>query len=424
MPVQLPYTYPTLKTGTFQDLLSIVTRAYEGSILEENIVLPRKTPGQRAWLQAPFVALGACLAAAMQAAPADWALRLQDRMFAGLASPRSYAFDPENPALSRARLLAEDVERRTGRAPALLALISHPPVLGELAHLNFELVRHAALALRQIRGASCRPRFVVAVDAFALDSTANHEEGLYAGFMGRYHLGLDRMWLGRPVTSAWLLGQTAWSRMVHRFLRILGRGGEAGMVLAGGVPSTTRVLYAAREWVGDARRAGPLRARPQETLRLLRAHPDFVRFEADGPHGAAIRQNAARMAEAYVMSALAGVYGARDGKGAAASCLEAFGYPQEARAEALARLSSELERQTPYRARFFRLLHGRVLRRGRPIVLLPVVHRVDGGLGVEVRDAWAWLPAARGLEARSGDGQDWRGSPEEFARHFGDLNFQ
>jgi len=40
-----------------------------------------------------------------------------------------------------------------------------------MAHLNFELVRHATLALRAARGRPCRPRLVVAIDPFALDTT-------------------------------------------------------------------------------------------------------------------------------------------------------------------------------------------------------------------------------------------------------------
>ena len=104
-----------------------------------------------------------------------------DRLFAALAAPHSYRFDREVPTVLRARALAARLEAETGKAPALLALISHPPVLGELAHMNLELVRHATLALRAVRGRPCRPRMVAATDAFALDSISIWEEGIYAG---------------------------------------------------------------------------------------------------------------------------------------------------------------------------------------------------------------------------------------------------
>ena len=54
--------------------------------------------------------------------------------------------------------------------------------MGDLAHLNIELARRSMLDLRKVRGRPCRPRMVVAVDPFALDTLSLLEEGFYAGY--------------------------------------------------------------------------------------------------------------------------------------------------------------------------------------------------------------------------------------------------
>ncbi|UPT74365.1 MAG: hypothetical protein M0D55_01050 [Elusimicrobiota bacterium] len=152
--------------------------------------------------------------------------------------------------------------------------------MGDLAHLNFELVRHSTLALRAVRGRPCRPRLVVAIDPFALDTITVAEEGVYAGYMGNFHLGIDRLALGRGHPGPAMSPHTRWDRMPLRLFRWLGEGREVGMVLSGGVPATGRVLYGVREWARRARSQSPLRARPAEALARLRAHPAFRKFES------------------------------------------------------------------------------------------------------------------------------------------------
>ncbi len=435
-----PYEYPTLKTGTSQDLFTIITRSYERKLAAEGTVLPVKSRRSRLLLEAPFVLLGKGVAAFMRALPTERAFRVQNRLYSTLSAPRSYPFDEKAPQLERARALAARLEKDAGRAPALVALISHPPVMGDLAHLNFELVRHASLALRAVRGAACRPQLVVAIDPFALDTAPLSQEGIYAGFMGSYHLGFDRMAVGRNPVSRWFLRRAAWDRMAHRLLRVLGGGGEVGMVLAGGVPSTTRVLYAAREWVGEARRQSALSSKPAEILSRLRRLPGFARMESAGPHGARLRGSAWRLAEAYAMALLAGVYVEQAQAGRACAdlgcfdegtrrsmleLLDALGLSAEQAAESLARLSEELGRETPFRRRFFRVLAGRVARQ-RPVVLLPIVHRLQPQLGVELREAWGWRGVKSGMIDAVVAGpvaSDWSMRPQDFAVHFVRENF-
>lgn len=427
------YTYPILKTGTSQDLMSIVARAYERRMDRDGTVLPHKTAAQRTVLEVPFNAIGALLHAFASLLPAEWTLRLHDKLFTALASPHSYPFDASAAVLTRAAALVAEVEREAGRPAALVGLVSHPPVMGEMAHMNFELVRHAMLGLRVLRGRPCRPRLVAAVDLFALDTISIPEEGLYAGYMGLYHFGLDRLALGRGVASARLIARTAWHRMAHRLIRELGDGREAGMVLSGGVPATARVLYAAREWLSSQRRKSPLKRDPASVLRRLRSRPDYRSFEENGPCGQGLRKSAWRMSEGWVMAAMAGegleLSPADEGALSAEvrqrlhACLDAMAIPAAEQPAAIELLAAEASRETPYRGRFFSVLAGRVLRR-RPVVFLPIAHGVGAARGIKIRDAWAWRGGcAKALNAVTPSGA-WQGDAESFAKAFVTENFQ
>lgn len=422
------YTYPLTKTGTSQDLMTIVARACERRIAREGHELPAKSGLERAVFEAPFNAVGMALRLAVALLPADLSVAFHDWLFRRLAAPRGYAFDASSPELARARTLAAELESESRKAPALVALISHPPVYGELAHMNFELVRQAVLALRQARGRPCRPRLVVAVDFFALDTVSVPVEGLYAGFMGLYHLGLDRLAVGRAWLSRIFVGETHWHRLMHRLLRRLRAGGEVGLVLSGGVPQTTRVLYAAREWAAALRRRAPRRASPNEVLSALRAHEGYRRFEDDGQ---IVLKSTWRRLEAWAMAAVAGAgegtSSAEHGqlqpeaRGVLLSCAEALGFGSAEAASAVDELAGELARETPYRPRFFRVLAARLLR-CRDVVFVPVRHTMEP-LGVRLGEAWAWKAGRGTLEALRADGRRWRGSPEDFARLFVEENF-
>ena len=417
--------------------MSIVARAFEVHHPEEHASLPRKTAGLKFLLEPPFVLLGVALSWLVGLFPAEWFISFHDRVFRALAKPGGYPFDAASPALGRSRELLRLVEAGQARPAALLALISHPPVSGEMRHMNLELVRHAMLALREVRGRPCRPRLVVAVDPFALDTLAVYEEGFYAGFMGSFHLGLDRQASRRGALSRPLLRQAHWSRMPPRLLGLLRRGGEAGMILSGGIPETGRLLYAAREWVGRMRAQSPLRGVPSEILRRARVLPEFKRFEEGSPLGESLRHSPARLLEAWVMEALSGVSGegepsaetgrlSEPAKRVLRHCLTALDIPRERWEGSLKALSEKFARETPYRFRLFRALAGRVLAAGRPLVFLPVVHRIEDGLGIEVKDAWAWtrLEGGRVRFAVAGSGLlEEEDGVEEFAERFVRANF-
>jgi hypothetical protein len=378
--------YPSARTGTAQDLMRVVTKAYEKHLDAEGTVLPRKSELQRSLLE-PFSRLaGMLMAAVMEVVPADWTVAFHNKLFLHLSSPNVYRFDARSAVILEANALASRLEQETGKAPALLAAISHPPVMGDLAHLNFELVRHAILAMREIRGRPCRPRLVVAVDPFALDTISVLEEGLYAGFMGSFHIGIDRLALGRGQPGPLLSPQTRWDRMPLRFLRTLAEGREVGIVLSGGVPSTGRVLYAAREWARRAVAAGALRKDPSRALACLRADLTFSRFEQAASSILPLPKQPWRLLEAWLMTAAAGLLPGETAGSAAKAALSCLKVPEEKRAALLAELALDMSRETPARRRLFRLLVGRAARR-RPLILLPVVHKTSP-LGVEEKPAW------------------------------------
>ena len=306
--------------------------------------------------------------------------------------------------------------------------------MGDLSHLNFEFVRHAMLALRRLRGKPCRPRLVVAVDPFALDTLSVPVEGLYAGFMGSYHLGFDRMCLERGSVSARLLARSAWHRMPFRLFEALRAGEEVGMALSGGVTTTARVLYCLREWLGRRRAESPLLGRPQEVRKRLRSVPAFEAMErSSGPVTSVWRAMEAWAMAGFSCAAAPGALPAAEtgflggaDKTLAEDCLEALDIPGERRGPALAELAEEIRRETPYRERFFSAVARRIVESGRPLVLIPIAHKEGGVLGVEEKNAWAWLRAGNGkLSASSSAAPEtpWEGSVADFSRRFVVENF-
>ena len=419
----MAYAYPAPRTGTAQDLMRVVTRAYEDRLAREGVVLPVKTEFQRRFFE-PFArVVGIALACVMEIVPADWTVAFHNKIFLAVSDGRSYPFEPASPAIRAARELCVRLGREAGLEPALLAAISHPPVMGELAHLNFELVRHAILALREVRGRSCRPRLVVAVDPFALDALNIVEEGVYAGYMGSFHIGLDRLALGRGHPGPLLSPQTRWDRMPFRLLKSLVEGREVGIVLAGGVTDTSRVLYGIREWTRRARDVGALRSRPTDVLRRLRADAAFSRFETVLAQPLSLPHGSWRLLEGWLMAAAAGLLPGQTVESAARAALSGLEVPEAERTLLLEELGRAMSRETPSRRRLFRLLVGRASRR-RPLVLIPVIHRVEP-MGVEERVAWGvtWSGRGRVRVARAGADGAEEMTAEELAERFTEENF-
>ena len=420
-----PYRYPAPRTGTAQDLMRVITKAYEEKLEREGIKLPIKSEAQRRFIEPVIRSVGIGIAGALRLLPAELALSFHEKLFSALAGGRRYEFDAGSPQVRGALELASALERETGKAPALLAAISHPPTMGDLSHLNFELVRHALHALRAVRGRACRPRLVVAIDPFALDTANIYEEGVYAGFMGTYHVGIDRLALGRGQLGPELTTSARWDRMPARLFRTLSRGGEIGMVLSGGVPSTGRVLYAVREWSRRARSLSPLRGSPREALAALRRDRSFARFENVLGEALPLPASAWRRMDAWLMAAAVGLLPDETAQSAATAALAALSVPAADGERLLGELTKDFTRETPARRRLFRVLAGRVLRR-RPLVLLPIVHGT-APLGVTTKPAWAVERAEGGLVRVRRAGAPAAAAetmtPERLAETFTEENF-
>jgi hypothetical protein len=416
----VPIVYPAPRTGTAQDLFRIVTRAYEIEVARRGDTLPEKPDAQRLWIDPFFRALGIFIAATMEVIPADWAMVFHDKLYAGIAAPFSYAFDPADPAVIGAHALAQSLERATGRPPALLVLASHPPVMGDLAHMNLEMVRWATLALREARGRPCRPRMLVATDSFALDTASIPSEAIYAGFMGTFHFGIDRLSLGRRTMAAAMTPRANWHSMARRLLGALADGEEAALLLGGGVPSTARVLYGAREWVYLALEASPLRSQPAEVARRLIASADCARALAAVDPVPARPSRPWRTLEAWLMIAAAGLIDGQTATSAGAAALEILSVPEERRPALIADLTEATERETPLRRRLFRILAGQV----KSAVVIPIAHRLDPR-GLKILPAWSWTSSRRGelIERRAGKTGERTVTPDQFAESFVRENF-
>jgi len=339
--------------------------------------LPVKSPFARMAIEPLWNLFGMSVGLGAALTPADAFFRLQDRFFRHLAGAHGgLPFDPESPGLRR----AVEACRTGGRQPALLCLASHPPA-GDLLDLNIELLRHGMLALRRLRGRPCRPRLVNAIDPFALDAQPLYREAACAGFMGTYHLGFDRMWRLRGRWSRLLLRGRSWRGEFFRLAACLRSGGEAVLMLGGGTPTTSRVCTCSREALRRLRNR-----HPEQALRALLRAPSFAAFLRSDQVGARLRRSAWRMMEAWLIACLTdgealaesdrGVVG-RPARDAFLACAKACGLPEPSAAEALAGFIEEFGREVPYRERLFRVLQKRVVGRGRPILLLPLAHRLE-----------------------------------------------
>ncbi|MHB2026943.1 MAG: hypothetical protein ACYCPQ_09995 [Elusimicrobiota bacterium] len=417
--------------------------ALSGEIFKigRNGALPNKPAWVRRFIQPIFFKMGALTAAVFEALSPMRAAAVQDAIFSRLAGRYQRPFDRSCPALIRARKAIAQVEKDAGRPAALLALVSHAPVTNGMAALNIELVRQAALALRFLRGDSCRPRLVVAVDSFALDTLAFWEEGLYTGFMGFYHVGLDRTIPQERSAALKRLPSAAPDRMVWRFSRdLLKDGGEFAMVLSGGVPATSRSLYALREWLVQIRKNRGA-ASVSEIIGRMRKDEDFCDFESLFDPRSRIRRSAWRLLEGWCVAHVLGVWprgekntqpdaetGSLSARTLAAltGVLAAFGFDEPSRRTELELLKDEFLRETPYRKRLFRFLARRVLRAGRAVAFIPITHNSNDPVGIRYGECWVW----RGLENGSlsafcagATADAWRGTPDEFATRFAPDNF-
>ncbi len=413
--------YPA--TGLYDDLLMLLARSEERRLDGTNPVKGRRG---RIWMEPFWNASGVLLAGAFRILPAEATAKLHDMLFLALTGDsKTYPLESDCVSFRRAADLCAQARESTGSDAAIYCLTTHPPAYGELLYLTVEIMRHALAGLRRVRGKPCRPRLVIAMDYYALDMLKMYKEGAYAGFVGRYHLGFDRLVHLRPLLGRKVLGsRIGWPSTARRIFGTLGSGGEVAMVLGGGLPVTGRMFYCTREFVVRLYRerpeaAGPavppaklgdgvladaaLSAPPAEIReRLLREAPGFAKFVDSGILGGALKKNIRRAMEAWVLSSLAGEAEFKEVEAgrptaacreALAAVAKALGWKEAAARTVLADFEEEFKRETPYRERLFSLLARRVAGRGRPVVLLPLTHGKPGAVAMRYGEPVCLLDA-------------------------------
>jgi hypothetical protein len=257
--------------------------------------------------------------------------------------------------------LAQDLKAKTGQWPALLVLTSHPETEGPLHWLRFELLLKGlqiadALVEAQKPGAwyAPHPKCLLAIDPFALDTVSVPIGAFYGAWMHRIYLAWDR----QPSTQSWiqrhlLLRDTGYDRIAWRLLRTLKTDVPVVMVLSGGLPYNARLLYAAREFVqrlSVKRWKVPKRQAQKELMEILMMPEGDVWPADQGDIPPGKRQ----------------------------AVLQAFtrwGLPGDQAEPALAELVEEFKLPVPHRARLFCVLQGRLVKKGKPLLVVRLDHR-------------------------------------------------
>jgi len=355
-------------------------------------------------LEPPAILFGQALALFGACLPRDLSWGLQNAIFRvarGGGEEKEIAFGSSDPVFDEVRRMCRSVEDKTGRRPAVVCLMGHAPVDPESLHLGVELMRHGLLALRAVR--DCLPKLVLAIDAFALDMLGVFVEGAYAGFMGPTHLGIDRLPRLHSTIGRWMLSPYSWERYIYRVTSWLRDGGEMLIVPGGGVDSTARIQYTAREAAGALCRQGPnrgdaagsgWRAMEASVLEPLCEREAFLATEK---------------------GELPGIVRARFEDVAGK-----LGFTAEGVQERTDAFVEEFACDTPYRTRLFSVIAARVLKKGRPVVFFTTK---IAGSGSEAQVVYgspeAWTQAEKDrIEVLASDGSATVESTAAFARRY------
>jgi len=255
-------------------------------------------------------------------------------------------------------------------SPAIVALMSHPPVEEDIVFLNVELLMHCFQAIRSVRGRPTRVKTVAAVDWFGLDTLSFVVSGLYAGLMNTAQFGLDRESFNRNwFQRTFLFRQAEPYQMVGRIRRFLKDRGDIVMAQSGGVPPSGRLLYVIREGVWQLRRAGPRTKTPFAVLEAMDKNASFNEFRLRLLKGEPVR--VWRLIESWLLFRVKmnllqekGFLDA-DARDCYDSVARAFGISQERTRELGESFMVEFAREVPYRERLLRFL---VRRKEKPTV--------------------------------------------------------
>ena len=269
--------------------------------------------------------------------------------------------NPDLPArVTQTVRLAQELKKRTGEWPALLILTSHPDTEGPFQWLRFELLRQGlqiADAVVEARrpGAwfPAHPKCLLAIDPYALDTVSAPVGGFYGAWMHRIYLAWDR----QPRTQSWvqkniLLRRSDYSGIGWKLLRCLKADVPVLMVLSGGLPFNARLLYASKEFVHRLalRQWNMSKREAQKELMEILMKPEGDVWPAD---------------RGDISPARLGIIRAALGR---------WGVSPEQIEPAIQALREEFRLSVPYRERLFRVLHGRITDKGKPLILVGINH--------------------------------------------------
>jgi hypothetical protein len=323
----------------------------------------RHTRAKRIWLEPWFNLLGLGIGQLLLMLP--WALRWRadQKIVAALGARPAESCPSFTPAVLQLIALTERLYRETGQWPAAMVFTSHPPTIGSLEWLRFEVARQGlrvANAFVEISQAGhlyrAAPECFVAIDPFALDTVATPIAALYAGFMRRVYLAWDRQSGMQSVFQRFgVLARTGYAQIAFRLIKRLKRGAPVVIVLPGGLPQNARMLYAAREFVSRL----PVQTWPYPKRVAQKKWMDVVAKPVDGvlPIATGVLPDATR----------------RD----LGQLLNEWGISTVEHARWLDQFAKEFQQDVPYRTRLFRMLLERLVRRGKPLIWIAVAHRTQ-----------------------------------------------
>ncbi|MBI4057197.1 MAG: hypothetical protein HY399_06575 [Elusimicrobia bacterium] len=380
----------------YKEIIDLLVRLEKKYCEASGIVLPRKSPWARGLVEFPLNLLGFLGGWFLRNMPRRWSFAWQEKILLFLSGRVRYRLGPHwGHRVKMARFLAKRCEESFGVSPAVVCLLSHPPVTREVNVLNYELIRHAYHLLKEFEGYAHPIRQVVAIDRFGLDAVPLVQECFYAGLMRGGHLGFDRQpWLRRGFQRK-LFERSGYGRMAYSLVEALKKRERVVIVLSGGVYENARLLYTAREHFWALRQKAESSARNRDQERNL-----FSLLAAESEE-----------------SVLSAPYRTREVPSSLEATLEEYalslGYSREQARKTTQNFKKEFGRDVPWRARFFQFLIRRVVQKRVPVLLLPLSHGTEFEPQMSVGEPVVLLP----IEKKAGNPQEhwgriWKVSPQ------------
>jgi hypothetical protein len=339
---------------------------------------------RRVWVEPFFNLLGLLFGQGMQLLP--WRLRRPlDLWFLRHLSHHAPAPNRElTDRTEQSLALAQRLKSQTDAWPAVLLFAAHPPTVGPLEWLRFEVLRQAmeladslVEAAKPSRAYRQHPQCLLGIDPYALDTLSMPAAGFYQGWMHRIYLAWDRQSAGQSwLQSHVLLRGTGYARIADRLLRRLKGGIPVLMALGGGLPQNARLLYASREFVKRLRVRRwpyPRTAVAQKLMYLLMEREAGVWPCATGEIPEATLQRVGALLRELGLDA-----------GQIEPALQGF--------------REEFRQPVPYRERLWRFLLRRLVRAGQPLLWIAVAYREEAPF-IRISEPWGCVwDSAKGFQ--------------------------